>query len=309
MATPQSTSGSVQSQFPINTLGESETPVDSEVVDTSVDTQVEDSQDSEVVDTQAQAREAEAAEEMRRVGWVDRDEWVAAGKPIASWKPASEFKSFRESLIGVVRGENSELRAKLAAMEQRERAREQREQEARERITSETLRSELKLARENSDWDKVDEITEKLLDQKVAKVAPAKPAQPALDPAVVESATRFKQANAWVETDKPLGATFALELKNIVDLRLTDNFDEALKLAKERTQRLYPEKFRSRQNGQRHAMADTGGTPGVAVGGRTLADVKEQYRRQVERDVAEKKYTVKEWLAAAAEDPNEYFKS
>jgi hypothetical protein len=304
MATPQPTIGGVSNQFPINQVVD-EPPVDNTVpVDDVAPEPVETESGSG--DAERIAREEAAAAEVRPHGWVDRDEWVAQGKDPARWRPASEFLEFRQNLASVVRQENSQLRAQLAAMQQREQVREQRENEARERITSETLRSELKLARENQDWDRVDELSDKLLDAKVAKVAA--PKAPAIDPAVVDSANRFKAANAWVETDRTLGANFALELQSIVNLKLTDNFDDALRLAKERVQRMYPERFKSRPNGSRVAMADTGGTTGSPSHGRTMADLKENYRRMAERDIAEKRYTAAEYLAIAAEDPNEYFR-
>jgi hypothetical protein len=304
MATPQTTTAGVQSQFPINQVVD-DPPPDEPVVSDDVGAPEPDN-DAGSGEAERNAQEESAAAEMRQHGWVDRDEWTAQGKDPARWRPASEFKEYRTQLASVVRQENSQLRAKLAAMEQREQAREQREAEARERITSDTLRSELKIARENQDYDKADEILDKLLDQKVAKVAAPKP--PAIDPAVVESANRFKAANTWVETDRTLGSNFALELKSIVDMRLTDSFDDALKLAKERVQRLYPERFKTRPNGSRVAMADTGGTTGSPVHGRTWSDLKENYRRMADRDIADKKYTRDEYLAFAAEDPNEYFR-
>lgn len=298
----QTTTASPANQFGVNQLGPeaTETPE----LDPNLTVDVADTQgNGEVVDTEAQAREQQAADEASRFGWVPREEWK--GDP-ARWRSASEFLEVRENIRKVASDENSALRAKIAAMEQREVERARREQEVRDKITTDSLEAELQGAYENQDWGKVRELTGKIIDAKT-KTAAA-PKAPAVDPALVQAADRFKAENAWVEKDRELGASFALEIKNIVDLKLTDTFEDAMRLAKSRVQRLYPEKFRVNSRG-RSPMAEMSGTPTGTSNGRAWSDLKPRYRELAEADIRAKKYTQAEYLQFAAEDPAEYFKS
>ena len=150
------------------------------------------------------AAEAQAKEEARKHGWVDQDEWRG---PPERWRPASEFLDVRSNVLSLVREENSQLRAKLAALDMKVNQREQREAEDRAKLTRESMRIELKNARENQDWDKVDEITEKLIDGKLATVAPRNQA-PQIDPNVRETFNQYTEQNKWLLTDKGLRVEF-----------------------------------------------------------------------------------------------------
>src|SRR4029077_181322 len=115
----------------------------------------------------------------------------------------------------------------------------EREQEKKDRAESqsryerENLKAQLKQAREDNDWDKVDEISDKLLDLKVAEKAPqaAVKAQP-IDPEVQRDFTEFADRNPWVKTDKKLAKLFAVQLKNVMDAGAADSIPEAMETAK-----------------------------------------------------------------------------
>jgi hypothetical protein len=235
--------------------------------------------------------EMQAQEEARKHGWVPKEEWRG---PAERWRPASEFLDVRNNVLSLVREENQQLRAKLAAFETKLTARERQEAEDRQKLARESLRLELKSARENQDWDRVDEISEKLLDLKVS--AAAAPKSPQIDPQVVELWQSFMGDNKWL-ADKELAANFAVELKGIEISGAARDIPTALDLAKRRVQRLYPEKFRTNGQRQSRSMVDMGGTPGGATSGRSWSDLLPDVRRQAEADIAAKRYTKEDFLA------------
>jgi hypothetical protein len=275
--------------FPINPLPDTDAVVPEDESSSGSD----DEGGGEGPSPEVQAAEAEAS----KYGWEDKDAWVAEGKDPSRWRPASEFLDVRTNVLSIAREENSKLRAQVAALKARTDAKDQKEAEDRSHLQRESLRLELKQAREDQDWDRVDQITEKIFDLKVAAVAPAKAeATQTVDPDVQEAFSDFGKANQWLKNDRELAVDFAVELKQIIDAKAATDINDALAQAKRRVVRANPNKF-SKGNG-RASMTEMGGSPANSTNGRTWADLKPEYRAQsIENDIAAKRYTRAEYLA------------
>lgn len=250
--------------------------------------------------------EALAAEEARQHGWVSQEEWQADGRPVERWKPASEFLDIRRNIQSVLKDENRELRARLAAMEAWKKQNEQRTVEAQTKLSQSEVLSQMRQAAEEGDWSKHAELTDKLTDLKAAARAANVPqAQPGVDPEVQSAADAFKTAseNQPIFRDKQLARAFATQLRAITSIDPNLSAAEALKEAKDLTMRLYPERFRN-LNRTRPAMFETNGTSTASTNGKTWADLSPVYRAEGEMGIAKKSYTKEEYLAACADQPD-----
>ena len=288
---PQSNTGVITGGG-FNQLPEVEAPAPEVEVEEKETLPVEEVPVEEPESSEESPTEVAAQEEARKHGWVPKDEWRGAPD---RWRPATEFLDVRNNISRIASEENATLRAKVAAMEMREAEREKREQDARNTLERERLRLQMKEARENQDWDRVDEITEKMFDLKVSAVTAPKGPDPATNTIIRDEFLRFKAQNKWLE-DSKLSANFMIELDPIARLNAVPNATAAFELAKERVMRLYPERFRS-AGAPRHSMAEMGGTTGPGTNGRSWADLKPDVRKQAEADIAAKRYTKADFLA------------
>lgn len=220
-------------------------------------------------------------EEARKTGWVSEDEWKDEhGGGTRGWKPAADYLEFRAGMLPIQLRENKELRAKVDRME-KERAEEKRQnEENRSRYERESLKAQLKQARDDNDWDKVDEISDKLLDLKVTeKAAPAAKAATAIDPDVQRDFNLFSSQNPWLKPGTRLGKLFAAQLESVMKAGAADGPLDAMETAKKMTKALFPEEFPS---ARKVPMAETRGENGHSGAttrswSQLKADVKENY--------------------------------
>lgn len=295
MAQPQvatddgTTSGGGFNRIPADEVVADEQQIDSDVQQDS----------SEESHTQPSAAEQQAESEASQHGWVSKEAWVADGKDASRWKPASEFLDVRRNVLNIVKTENQQLRAKVAAMEAKQAAKDRAEAAAQLRLTGDTLKEELRRATEDGDNARIAEVTQKLVEHGIeAKTSPVlkEPAkQP--DPEVQQAFVEFIDRNSIFKTDKELAMDFMLELKRIAEVAPQLDMGEALAQAKRRVIRDNPSKFRS--NGSRTApMVETGGVGGDGGGtnGRTWNDLLPEVRRTAENDIRQKKYTKEDFL-------------
>jgi hypothetical protein len=263
-------------------------------VETDVPVDIPAEGDDETTQPPSPSPEQQAAEaEASKYGWVPKDEWTGAPE---RWRPASEFLDVRTNILKITRDENAQLRATVAALKARTDAKEQKEAEDRANLQRASLRLELKQAREDQDWDKVDEITEKIFDLKIAaSPQPKQETTQTVDPEVKTAFEDFGKANPWLKNDRELAVDFAVELKNIIDLKAATDINDALAQAKRRVIRANPAKF-SKGNGR--SMTEMNGSPATSTNGRTWADLKPEYRtEQVAEQIKQKKFTLKDYLA------------
>jgi hypothetical protein len=293
------TSGGTNNAFGVNSFD----PNADQALDTSLDDVTTDDTTTAGDDTtQVDAAEVQAQEEAKQHGWVPKEEWRG---PSERWRPASEFLEVRTRIAEIAREENQQLRARLAAQEAKLAERDRREAEDRTKIERETLKLELRNAREQQDWDKVDEITDRMFDLKVATAAA--PKAPAVDPHAKEIFDQFSKSNPWLEKDPELRANFIMELKGVSGITNDPAF--GMKIAKDRVMRLYPEKFRSNGARPRTSMTEMGGNPGGGTNGKTWADLTPSYRAAAESDMkrlGKNSYTKEEFLANCAGDPDAF---
>lgn len=222
--------------------------------------------------------------EARATGWVSRDEWVSSHGNEKGWKPASEYNDFRKNFLPIVQRENRELRQKLDTLTRAIGAEQSEKQQAKERLERESIKLQLRQAREDQDWDKVDELTDKMLDLRVAQVAPKQaPQEQQVDPEVRQQFEDFAAQNQWLKTDKDLATDFAINLKGIIDSKIPGmSMDDCMQRARRTTIAMNQDKFNRRT---RPAMADSGGSPGVSRGTgmqRSWNDLRPEVKRELE---------------------------
>lgn len=148
--------------------------------------------------------------EARKEGWVSQEEWVEAGKPADSWKPAKDFYDAGQTILPIVQ-------AKLKR-EQDARRRDQEEFNKRLRRLEKTSGEALKLQREayekelkkqratairNGDGEKVNEIDDQL-EQVRSAGSEAAPEAPAIDEASQAAVRAFEAANEWYGTQEDM---------------------------------------------------------------------------------------------------------
>jgi hypothetical protein len=253
------------------------------------------------------ARRAEAAvvieQEARDGGWISETEWMSSHNGSKKgWKPADQYVEFRRGVLPVVQKENRALRAQVAALAAKDRARETAELERNSRIETAALSAELREAAEAQDWDRHAELIRKVATQ----AAPPPPAaKPTLSPEVQAEVEEFANSNSWLKTDKVASRAFAREIKLIIDTNTADNLADAMEQAKEEVVRRYPDRFRRAPT---RAMGESAGESTRINGGKnhSWANLKPDYRRQAERDIAAGRYSQKDYLAAC---DDEYFRT
>lgn len=249
------------------------------------------------------ADDPEEATRARQFGWVDRQEWIDAGKPEKNWRPAADFNAFREQAAPILARENRELRQEIKRIQESIRIKDEAEGEARKHLARESLLLELKQARENNDWDRAFEINEKLVDLKIEEKAAPKPAVPPADAETIKTFTAFIERNPVLKTDTKLQKFLAREVKLILDSGTADNdTEETLDDAWDSVKRRYPERF-----SKSAPIADTGGTSGANAPGRAWNDLKPKVKAEYEHFMRENPAIKRENLLKRF--PADYFRS
>jgi hypothetical protein len=258
--------------------------------------------DSGTEATEVSQAQREAEEEARRYHWMSKEEWIADGRDESRWRPATEFLDVRRGVESIVEQKLAAERARTATLEAKLLERERREAEAQGKFTLESLQLERKQARENGDWDRVDELDDKIIDLKLkanGAAQPAQPAQPAMPPGLEKTLLDFRAENQAIFKDPYLTVDFTVRLKSIIEAGVVPDIATALKHAKRQVMRDNPEKF-LRLNGDRSRvpMLEMGGTTGAATGGRTWNDLKPEFRKVGEETIRKfKGVTKEEYLA------------
>jgi hypothetical protein len=242
----------------------------------------------------------EAREEAAQHGWMPQAEWEADGRDPARWRDAPEFLEVRRGIARVANEENAQLRARLAVLEA-ERAADKRQQaEATGKYSLETLKLERKQARADGDWDKVDQLDEKIFaaQQELAKVPP--PAT--MPPGMKETLEAFAGENPWLQKDRDLGDDFAEALRGYLAANVP--LDRALNRAKARIVRENPSKFgRTRPTAPMTTMDGTTG-PAAASNGKGYHQLTPDSRKWCDEGVAKGRFTREQYLEAARDTPS-----
>ena len=226
----------------------------------------EDARDN-AAEVASQAETVRIESEAREAGWVPESDWNGAKE---KWKPAKDYLDFRDHVLPTVQRENRELKARLAALEIKDRQREQAIREAEERIERENIKQQLRKAREDGDDAAVDELTDKLIDLRV-KPKQQQTTANEMAPETKLAWDSFRTRNEWVEKDKQLGGAFARQLALIIQTKTASGPEEAFTIARDEVRRMYPEKFNQRP---RTSMAETGGVNGNATpSGKSWSDL------------------------------------
>ncbi len=250
-----------------------------------------------------------AEDEARSSGWVTEAEWKEQHNgSLKGWKPASEFNEFRSAMLPLVSKENKALRAELAAIKEKFAAQEAEQAKAALVLRKETLRQQLRTARDSGDADAEDRIMDEMLDLKTSEKAKPAPQNNGIDPEVAKSVQQFGERNPWLKTNPVLMKNFTVELKAIKDAGAADNIGDMLEIAKERVKRMYPEQF-----SRRTSMAETDGEdraassrPGTFRWSDLKAEYKDAYDDKYFRDnpLVKKENLLKRF----AQSPKDYFK-
>ena len=304
MATPQPAAKD-QAVIPPNEFTVDDDPL-ATGEDLTVEVEQEEAESEESPGTKAAENEAEL--EARQSGWVSKEEWVETHGSDRGWKSAPDYVDFRRAFVPILSKENKELREKIKKLEERDSQRALAEEDAKRNFERSSLQLDLRQARENSDWDKVDEIANKLLDLKLAEKPKAVSPTQTIDPEVQRDYMEFESRNPWIKTDKRLAQNFAVELKAIMDVNPGTPVADALDMARDRTRRLYPEKFPAmRRSAMAESDGDSNSTPRRTVSWNQL---KPDVRQIYDKFISDTPGVTKEMLLKrfAAENP-EFFRS
>lgn len=264
-----------QEDSPVNVFGPGDIELPGAEEVRTQDVSLDETGETESAETRDEQRRVES--EARDAGWVPQDEWRGAKE---KWKPATEYLDFRDHVLPVVQKENADLRRKLEAFERRES--EQRvAQEARDReIAKITLKQELKLAREEGDETKEEQILDKILDLRVKEIVQPRPqAGQEVNPALRSEWEGFYAKNEWLKDDTTLKRRFGVEISKNLASGAFQSLTDALDDAKDVVKRLYPERFN-----RGTPMAEGGGSHGAARSGngRSWSDLKPEARESFE---------------------------
>jgi hypothetical protein len=163
----------------------------------------------------------------------------------------------------------------------RERAQEKIERaELMRQAQVQGLKAQLRVARENGDWDQVDDITEKMFDLRPQPQQAHQPPQP--DAALKASYESFVSRNNWL-SDRTLSRVFHRQLKVIADTNTADSPEDAFAQAADETRRMYPEKFGGNGSSPRTPIAETDAGHNASSGnGRGWNDLKPSVRKDFE---------------------------
>lgn len=219
--------------------------------------------------------------EARGSGWVSKEAWVEKHGNDKGWRDADQWVDYRRNALPIVQAENKELKTRLAALEQKDMDRDRQQAEREVEYQRQSLRAELRAARESENWDKVDEISEKLFDLKLK--TPAAPASGrGADPATTAAFNAFKDRNSsWFVPGSETAQQFGVEMRAVCEANPQLSIADALERAKDRFRRLYPEHFPARG---RAPLVEGGGEHGASVNGtRSWSQLKPDYREQYER--------------------------
>lgn len=213
---------------------------------------------------QAQAQTA-VEKEASDAGWVTESEWVEQHGSSKGWKSADDFMDVRRNMMPILSKENKAMRAELEQIKREREAEKKERAELNSKFERDQLKAQLRQAREDQDWDKVDELADKILDLRVAeKVAPQPAATaPAIDPEVKRDFLEFQGRNSWLTPGTRLAKLFAVQLESVMRAGAYDSNIDAMEVAKKMLKSQFPEEFPA---SRRAPMAEGRGQHGNANG-------------------------------------------
>ncbi len=243
------------------------------------------------------SRETEGGEheaDARKVGWREKDEFVAKGGRESDWVPADQFLQKSQETAKARRQENQRLEKKLAARDaeidaiKRENAEIKaalaEQAKSRTEITEQALMSQRRAAAENQDWAEFDR-----LDSELSKVrsrpAPAAAPQQTLDPRIKATLDDF--AEEFPVYQRPeMQRLLALGVKTVSEADPSLSVREKLLEGHEWARRTYSDRYTTTNGTKRPAMAETGGTPARAGSDtKQWSDLKPDARKALEDHV------------------------
>jgi hypothetical protein len=232
--------------------------------------------------------EAAQQQELARArGWVEQEKWKGKG-----WIDAKAYNERYEHVMPVVSRENKRLRAEMqerdATLTQVQselaelRKAHQETVAARQNVEHDMLLSDRAKALEEQDYQAVVKIDDKLLEMKVSQHTAPKPApkQGTIDPVVKRILDNFIEENPIFRDAKMqsvLNEQAVLMRASASPLVGREFLDEA----RERVERMYPERFRP---AKRPAMAETSGSPShIRNGARNWSDLRPEARDALDK--------------------------
>lgn len=151
---------------------------------------------------QEEAPEFDYEAEARKEGWVSEDEWVEAGKPAASWKPAKDFYDAGQTILPIVQAklrreqqERERIEGRMKKLEAQNESNLKMQREAWEK----ELKKQRATAIRDGDGEKVNKI-----DDDLQKLREAPRAAEYEDPDAKAALHEFMERNTWYSTDEDM---------------------------------------------------------------------------------------------------------
>ncbi len=218
-----------------------------------------------------------AEQDARAQGWRPQDEWKGAPD---KWKDAGAFLRLKDT----AKNENLRLNGKLSAAEARLQELERREavrQQANDKFQIDSMYLERKAAFEAGDYNRVNQIDDKLVDLKLGKAQQKAPEAPQINAETQQIWHDFvgDPANAWIG-EAQNQQRLEREMRMMLAAGETARGGDLLDLAADRVKRLYPEILpRRTAMAEGNARSSAGG--GVN-GSRSWNDLKPQVKSDLE---------------------------
>ncbi len=206
----------------------------------------------------------------RKVGWREKDEFVAKGGRESDWVPADQFLTKRAELTSARAAENRKLEKKLAARDaeidaiRRENAEIKaalaEQAKSRTEITEQSLMAQRRAAMQSGDEAEFDRLDSELWKFR-NRPAPPPPQAQSLDPRIKVMLEEFAEENPIYQRPE-MQEILALGVKAVREINPNMPIPESLRKGHDYARRLYSDHYIT-QNGARKApaMAETGGTP------------------------------------------------
>ena len=230
----------------------------------------------------------EAAEKAHKVGWREKDEFIAKGGKAADWIPADEFLRTRDRIENSRAKENQRLQRQLTLTnhevgELKAEIAELRkgmtdQQKARGEVQEAVLWSQRKDAIASGDPEEVNRIDKQLFDMRRTMEDKAPPkANGAIDPRVQAVLEEF--ADDHPEYKRPeMQRVLAMAAKAVAEADPSMRGRELLDEAHDYARRVWSDRFTTTPK-RGAAMAETGGTPARAASDeKTWSDLKPEVR-------------------------------
>ena len=234
--------------------------------------------------------------EARKVGWREKDEFVAKGGREGDWVPADQFLQKSQETAKARRLENQRLEKRLAARDaeidavKRENAEIKaalaEQNKSRGEITEQALLAQRRAAMQAGDADEFDRLDTELWKlRRTTSAAPQQQQPRPIDARIKAALDDFAEENPVYQRPE-MQELLALGVKAVRDVNPGLSVEDSLRKGHDYARRIYSDQYTTTNGTKRPAMAETGGTPARSGSDtKQWSDLKPEARKALEDHV------------------------